>query len=621
MSAILPKRLISARAMLFFSVILLLKGYLAWFVIFEKGPSWRTLLKELPFVLIVFCLIEWFAKKRKLAYYMGANLLFTVIFFSVIMYYKYYGVIATYRSLDQVSQVPAVKEGVFSLMHPQYLLIFADIVVIGILLFRRKRMAVWMQAASYRVKPRLVAMLFALSVGLCLMNIMPYRASMNEIVKAEEMGILNYEAYTLFARNDEKPVDPGELTQDNVNKLKGIRLPDNPQLWKAAERKNVILIQMESLQNFLLGLTIDGAEVTPVLNQLAREHFYFPNFYHQAGQGSTSDAEFVVNTSLYIPPHGAAVDVYTDKRLPSLPRLLSDAGYQTATFHTNEVHFWNRDKLYRALGFDRYYDKSYFGEEDKVFFGASDEVLYAKTAEELERMNREGRPFYAQVISMTAHYPFTIPEYKTRLTLPEHLRGNIVGDYIRAQNYADYALGRFIEDLKARGVWDDSLIVIYGDHQGLTKFLLEAEDKTLLESLTGRTYDYPDMLNVPLIIAGEGVTFPARFEQVGGQVDILPTIANLLGVSLADYLHFGQDLLNQIGTNLLPQRYFMPSGSFLNMREAFLSGSGFADGTHYPLDGDGRPGQPQATEDEFNRSLELLRLSDGYVRQLPNLNE
>ncbi|HEY8529135.1 MAG TPA: LTA synthase family protein [Paenibacillaceae bacterium] len=619
----LSGRLASIRAMLFFSVLLLLKGWFAWIVVFERVPPWGVVLKELPFVLAVFCLIEWFAGRRKMLWYLLGNLLLTSIFFSVAVYYRYYGIIATYRSLDQVNQVTAVRNSVFSLLNPEYVLVFADIVVIGALMLWRREKLAWLQPAARRASRRAIAAVFAVSVGLCLMNILPNRASMNELVKAEEMGILNYEAYALFADPPavsamEEAPEEAELTQEAVNALKGWTEPAVRLYRGLAAGRNVIVVQLESLQNFLIGMELNGQEITPVLNRLAREHFYFPRFYQQVGQGSTSDAEFVMNTSLYIPLDAAAADAYARKRLPGLPRLLSEAGYETVTFHTNVVEFWNRGELYSALGFDRYYDKEFFGEEDKVFFGASDEVLYAKTAEELERIRRSGRPFYAQVISMTAHHPYTLPEEKHRITLPGQLRDTMVGHYILAQNYADYALGLFFAELKLKGLWDESLIIVYGDHVGLPKTSLHEGERELLETMTGRSYDYRDMLNVPLIIAAPGATHPAVFEQVGGQVDLLPTIANLLGLSLEGQLHFGRDLLNGSGYNLLPQRHFVPSGSFLNDRVLFIPGSGFADGVHLPLDEDV---SGEATEDEFNRALELLRLSNLYAQQLPDLGE
>ncbi|NIK71128.1 phosphoglycerol transferase MdoB-like AlkP superfamily enzyme [Paenibacillus sp. BK720] len=580
------------------------------------GPNWTTLLKEVPFALIVFCLIEWFATKRKLVYYLSANLLMTGILFAVLMYYKYYGVIVTYSALNQVNQVTAVSNSVFSLMDPYYLLVFIDIVVMGYYLIRRRKGQYWKAASQKRVSRSVLAALFGISLALCLFNILPNRASMNEIVKAEQMGILNYEAYTILSNKKQELVKPTEITQARIDKLKQIEKPAAPQLWNAASGKNLIIIQMESFQNFLINLKIDGQEITPNMNKLANESYYFNNFYQGVGQGNTSDAEFIVNTSYYIPPNGAATQVYPKKELPSLPRLMQQHGYDTATFHTNVVEFWNRSELYKALGFNRYYDKQFFGEEDSVFFAASDEVLYAKTAAELAKMDQGDKPFYAQVISMSSHHPFTIPERKYKMELPKRYENTFVGDYIRAQNYADYALGLFIDDLKQRGIWDNSVIVLYGDHLGLPIYSLDRDDKELMKEIYGHDYGSAEMINIPLIISGSGITEPKVFNQLGGQVDILPTVANLFGFPLDRQIHFGQDILNNASVNLLPQRYYLPTGSFVSSDELFLSGSGYEDGTHLPL-----PGASTVSldsEDEFNRALELLKLSDSYVSQLPN---
>ncbi|WP_339320033.1 LTA synthase family protein [Paenibacillus sp. FSL R10-2734] len=610
-------RTLSKRSLLFFSLIMLVKSYFAWYFLFEDGPTWTTWLKEIPFVLLVFCLIEWFATKQKIAIYMLVNVLITTLFFSLIVYHNHFGIIATSQVLDQVKQVGAVKKSIFSVMRPQYMLIFVDIIVIGLVMFRKQKALNWKKAMSRKSNRKAVAILFCISIVICAMNIFPNRASMNETVKAEQMGILNYEAYSLLANQEEEQIDVSEITQSAINATKGIQATSDPVLFGAAKGKNLIILQMESFQNFLINLKIDGVEITPNMNKLAASSYYFPRFYQQVGQGNTSDAEFIVNTSFYVPPDGPATQMYAPKELPSLPKLLQAQGYDTATFHTNAVDFWNRGELYSALGFNRYYDKSYFSEEDTVFYGASDEVLYEKTAAELARMDLNNQPFYSHVISMSAHNPFSIPEDKYKMTLPERFEGTLVGDYIRAQNYADYALGLFIDELKQNGVWDNSLIALYGDHRGLPIFSLKENDHILLKEILGHEYTERELINIPLILSATGITTPSVKEQLGGQVDILPTVSNLLGVSLADHIHFGQDLLNQSTYNLLPQRYYLPTGSFVNNEELFLSGSGFEDGQHYTLSGDGNHTQ-HTTEDEFDRALELLHLSDSYVTQLPD---
>ncbi|MBB3130768.1 phosphoglycerol transferase MdoB-like AlkP superfamily enzyme [Paenibacillus rhizosphaerae] len=598
-----------------FTILLILKGYLAWAVTFHDLIPWKPIITEIPFIWLVFCLIEWFAGKRKFGAYVIANLLLTTIFFAVIMYFKYYGVIATYHALEQVNQVTAVRNSVFSLMDPYYLLIYADIVVIFIIMVRRRKVWQWKDQTSRRARRGVVTVLFILSLVICLFNIVPNRASMNEIKKAQQMGILNYEAYTIFSKKKEDIVPLNSITQASIDELKGLKKTDKPQHFGDAKGKNVIIIQLESFQNFLINLKIDGQEITPNMNKLAKEQYYFPNFNQMVGQGNTSDAEFVVNTSFYVPPSGAATQNYVDKKLPSLPRLMESNGYTTATFHTNDVEFWNRGELYSSLGFQHYYDKSFFGDEDSFFFGPSDEVLYKKTAAKMKEMNQEDKPFYAQVISMSAHHPFTIPESKYHMQLPERYDGTFVGDYIRAQNYADYALGQFIDELKKNGLWDDSLIVIYGDHMGLPLYSLDRDDKELMKEIYGHEYSYSDMINIPLILAGSSIKHPEVNNTVGGQVDILPTVANLTGVSAQDHIHFGQDLLNQ-SYNLIPERYYLPTGSFLTNNALFVSGAGYEDGAQYPLSG--RTSVDEGTtEDEYNRALKLLNLSDSYVNQQP----
>lgn len=315
-------RTLSKRSILFFSLIMLAKSYFAWYYLFEDGPTWTTWFKEIPFVLLIFCLIEWFATKRKIAIYMFVNLLITVLFFSLIVYHNHFGIIATSQVIGQAKQVGAVKKSIFSVMHPQYMLIFLDIIIISLVMFSRKKAVAWKKAMSRRSNRKVVAALFCVSFAICVMNIFPNQASMNETIQAEQMGILNYEAYALLAEREEELIELSKINQSVIDQTKGIEAQSNPLLFGAAKGKNLIIIQMESFQNFLINLSIDGEEITPNLNKLAAGNFYFPRFYQQVGQGNTSDAEFIVNTSFYVPPNGPATDIYAPKELPSLPKLL-----------------------------------------------------------------------------------------------------------------------------------------------------------------------------------------------------------------------------------------------------------------------------------------------------------
>ncbi|GLX69947.1 hypothetical protein MU1_42930 [Paenibacillus glycanilyticus] len=608
------------RRFYYFTIILLIKSIVARDVVFGNGFSWLTLLTELPFFFAVFCLIEYFAGKRKMYYYLIVNLMFTVLYFSILMYYKYYGIIVTTDALSQADKVTQVGESTYSLMDPYYMLIFLDIIVIAVVLllpkFRKAR-----QSADLRPrKSKLWMAAFALSITVCLVNVLPNRASMNENKQAEEMGLLDYEVYNLVDKMmEEETLTPmSEITQAKINELKGITEPTTPKYFGAAKGKNVIILQMESYQDFLIGLKVGGVEITPNMNKLVQETAHYKNFYTMVGQGTTSDAEYVVNTSLYVPKHKAATDVNVDKALPSLPKVMKANGYATATFHTNAVDFWNRRELYSAIGWDKFYDQAFYGDEDHVAFGASDEVLYKKTLPELVKMDQADKPFYSMVISMSAHHPYNIPTSKYRIELPAEFKDDsLVTRYLKAQNYADYALGQFIDGLKSSGLWDDSIVLMYGDHQGLPLYSLDDDEKALMKEMLGTDYGHTEMFNIPLIMHVPGVTQPSEVDQVGGQVDILPTVANLVGASLANQIHFGEDLLNQ-SSELIPMRHFLPSGSVIDNENLFVPGIEYKDGTNHKVTDGTLTTSGGVTEDEYNRALELLHLSDSYVQQLPH---
>lgn len=225
-----------------FSLVLLIKSAVAWFVVFNDGPNWSMVLTEIPFFIIVFSLIEWLASKRKILYYMIANLLITVIYFSVLMYYKYYGVIATYHALQQADKVTKVGESTYSLIAPYYLFIFVDIIFFLFFMFRPKYIAKWKERGLKRMNRAVLLVITAVSIGLCFFSIWPNHASMNEIKKAESMGILNYELYTLFAdtTEDEALIDSKEITQQAVNELKGIQEPQHRNFMGLIKAKTLL---------------------------------------------------------------------------------------------------------------------------------------------------------------------------------------------------------------------------------------------------------------------------------------------------------------------------------------------------------------------------------------------
>ncbi|OPA77768.1 sulfatase [Paenibacillus selenitireducens] len=566
-------------------------------------------------------------RSKRYAYWILGFVMSFMLFAST-LYFDHFGYVPTYTALTALHQVAQIGDSVKSTIRPIYYVYFLDVVimfVIWLLRIRKKPN----RTATTRAWKIGIAVVTVMSLFLSGRTILVHQSIDNELVKAETMGYLNYQvAAGLKAREENKAVADGSL-QETVKKIQDLQStfayqdqaastgkPVQPVYFGQAKGKNLIVIQMEAFQNFPINLKINNQEVTPVLNNLAKEGLYFPNVYQQIGQGNTSDAEFMSNTSIYPTGTIAMSTGYGDRELPSLPRLLQKNNYVANTFHVNDVKFWDRIRLYPALNFDHYYDKPFYTNDHFNEFGASDKELYRVGMEKLSELDAKNQPFYAQFVTVSSHFPFAVPDQAKTLNLPESMQGKQIGEYLHAVHYTDYAIGTLIDQLKAKGMWDNTVMVLYGDHFGLQP---QDNDPTELSNELGIKYnEHISRFNIPLLIHVPGLKEGKVVDRVGGQLDIMPTVANLMGISLKDehFTAFGHDLLN-IDHNVFGMRYYMPTGTFFTDDILFIPGKGFEDGKAISL----KTFEPIADITPFKKDydyvMNYMKLSDEYVKLLP----
>lgn len=606
------------------TAILILKIIFLRYLLFGEADITRALVLELSYILIFTTLIELIAGKWKPGAFLLLNLIFSTLFLAVVMYHAFFGRIVTYFALFQLGQVGTINESVSALIKPIYFLFFAEIVVLIILLLVRKY-----PIGNYSLNKKfLVLPLLLLAVIVSFVNFQAHKdeAISNNVLAAQEKGILNYEALEIYIGPEGQTAIETDISVENsaelmeeVRSLKGLEYipPEERKFFGAAEGRNLIVIQVESMQSFPIGLELDGKEVTPNFNKLIEDSFYFPNTAQQTGPGNTSDAEFIVNTSLYPTAFNPTSQTFADRAFPSLPRLLKGEGYTTSTFHADDISFWNRNELYPALGIEKYYYGEFFGNEDVIGIGPSDEVMFNKALPVLRESHMKNEPFYAQLIGLTSHHPFHLPEEHQGYELPEEFEGSLTGEYLVSINYMDRVINDFIEQLKKEGIYENSVIAIYGDHFGLQQSAIEQRDVDLVTELLGKEYQTIDRLKVPFILHAPGITDDGEtFEQQIGQLDMMPTIANLLGLPLDDMVIFGQDVLNHQET-LLGARYYLPVGSFWNEEILFIPEKGFEDGTAYDLETEEVIPDFEQYREDYDRVLHLEYLSDAYMKTLP----
>ncbi|MFD0712511.1 LTA synthase family protein [Paenibacillus sp. GCM10027626] len=593
------------------------------YFVFEQ-LSWSGIAADAAAIVILLSLVELVTPFRfKAVIYWPINLILTFMLFASTLYYTHFNTVPTYTALYALHQVTQIKDSVEATIRWSNYLFFSDIVlvVLGWLVckFRGSRLR-----ASKALNKKAMLVMIIGGLALCARMIQLGLPIQNELAEAEQVGFLNYQVSSVIKAARDNSVDvAGDINgvKDEIAALKASfpysqKTGGAPAYFGEAKGKNVIVLQLEAFQNFPIHLKVDGIELTPNMNRLADEGFYFPHVFQQIGQGNTSDAEFMSNTSIYPTAKIAMSTGYGDRKLPSLPRLLQEQHYVTNTFHVNDVTFWDRVKLYPAIGFDHYFDKPFFNNDGFNSFGASDEELYRVGVEKLTEMAKQGKPFYAQFITASSHHPFYVPKDRRKIELPAEMEGTQLGDYLYAVNYTDYAIGKLIERLKENGLLDSTMLVMYGDHAGLQTQPGDAEKVS--EQLGIAYHSDVSKFNIPLIIHWPGVKHGKTIDTVGGQLDIMPTMANLLGVSLAEqsFTALGQDLLN-IDNNIVGMRYYLPTGSFFNNDILYIPGTGFEDGKAVSL----RTLEPVTDltpyRKDYDYILKLMEKSDQYVRSLP----
>ena len=307
---------------------------------------------------------------------------------------------------------------------------------------------------------------------------------------------------------------------------------------------------------------MNGSSVTPSLDRLARESIVFSNFFSQIGQGTTSDAEFLAGCSQYPLRTGSVFMTHYDGDYRCLPELLREQGYRVVSMHANEPAFWNRADMYRAMGYDRFFSEADFPSEPAIGMGLADGPFFVRAAEHLASLPE---PYYALLITLTNHSPFT------HRGIPKALDANALGSplapYLNSVHYTDASLGEFVEHLRALGVLDRSVLVVYGDHLGVRR---DARVGAALRLPLQRGDTWLKFeRRVPLLVRLPHGQAAGRREEPAGQIDLTPTIADLLGVPLDGTYFHGRSLWSATEGPVV-----FPDGLALDGEHTFLAEGG-----------------------------------------------
>lgn len=553
----------------FFLLVVLLfciKSYWAYqneFNLGVKGSMQHFLLafNTIPGALVFLGIALYF--RGRLSYWLMLiiNALLSTWLFSNILYYREFSDFITFNVIKGSGAASNnLGKSLMGIIRPEDFLVYADVIILAlVLLFHLLR--VDMRRFKIRYAMTVTALgfvLFGANLGMAESDrsqLLTRTFDNNYIVK-----YLGLQAYTIYdgVKTTHNSVVKARADQDQLkpvlNFIHHNYAGPNVQYEGVAKGKNIFVIHLESLQQFMIDYKQDGQEVMPNLNKLyhASDTLAFDNFFHQVGQGKTADAEMMLENSLYGLPEGSAmVTDGTTNTFQSAPALLHQKlGYTTASFHGDVPSFWNRDNAYKSFGYQYFFSKEYYPKtkDYDAGYGMKDKIFMKESAHYIEQLPQ---PFYAKLITVTNHYPYILDKQNKDIQ-PWNTGDDTVDPYVQTARYLDESLGEFLDYLDKSGLRQNSVLILYGDHYGISNNHQPAIAQ-ILHKKKVTNYDLamfqkvPFMINMPGLKGGIDHTY-------GGEIDVLPTIEDLLGISSKNYIQFGQDLLSPGRNQIVPFR-------------------------------------------------------------------
>ncbi|MGM0864494.1 MAG: LTA synthase family protein [Bacillota bacterium] len=489
--------------------------------------------------------------KSRTRYIIAASLVLSFILYGNVVFYRFFDDFLTLPVLFQTSNFSDLGTSASAIMSWKDLFYFTDVIVL-ILIIKLK--PTWFSLQNYSRANRRAY--FLVATALVFFNLGLAESERPQLLTrtfdremlVKNIGTYNYHVYDIFLQSKssaQRAMADGSELADIDNYVRASYIEPDKEMFGVAKDKNLIMVSLESLQNFVINSEMNGQEITPFLNEFIGESYYFDNFYHQTQQGKTSDSEFLLDNSLYPLNRGAVFFTHSGNEFESMTEKLGENGYYTTAMHANNKSFWNRDIMYDSLGYERFYSLPDYEvtEENSVNWGMKDIPFFEQSVEHMKEMPQ---PFSTKMITLTNHYPFTLDE-EDKLIDPYTSNDGTVNRYFQTVRYMDEAVKNFITDLKESGLYDNSVIVMYGDHYGISenhnKAMSQYLGKEVTPVVSTQLQEVPLIIHVP---GQEGKTI----SKVSGQIDLKPTIMHLLGIDTKEDIQFGSDIFSSQHENL-----------------------------------------------------------------------
>lgn len=322
------------------------------------------------------------------------------------------------------------------------------------------------------------------------------------------------------------------------------------------KRSNLLIVFAESLESWVLEKKVDGKEITPCLNSLLKEKstLYAPNVLTQVKGGRSIDAQLMICSGLLPLMSGTYSSLYYDNTFYTLQKAMRGLKHSRSYLLTiDKVSTWNQGAVARSFGTDTiisYHDfkmTEAFGTHKRI----GDASFFQQCREKIERGEvwKPGESVYMQFVTYSGHAPFKLPDHLRTITFPASIPEK-AADYMTTAHYTDKAIGDFVAYLKTLPQYKETIVVIVGDHEGLASYRQELVGNPACRGLVS------DKQLTPFIVLNSPVGM--RYDKFMGQIDIYPTLLNLMQLDAYRWHGLGQSILD-------PRKQGVAVGSVMNV--------------------------------------------------------
>ena len=634
----------------FFIISNLINGLIIRIVTVKNGLFISPLLVDLGFLILVSLLSLLIKKEKRIRYFITLSIIFNIVCIVNSIYYHYYSSFASISLIANITFASDVSDAIVENVLKAVDLIYIWQTITLVIIYKKTNKKEYIKHKENKKKLVKTGLITSLSLFAVAALFMPLNAwSRLYNLWNRESVVMNHGIYVYQLDDFIQSLTPkitSVLGHDKALKKvtdyykENKYTPSNNEYTNIFKGKNIIVIHAESMQKFAMDLTFNNKEVTPNLNKLANEGIFFSNFYSQVGVGTSSDAEFTFNTSLMPSTKGTVFVNYFDRDYISIPKLLKEQGYYTYSMHANTGEFWNRNTMHKSLGYDKFYNKDSYTIDETIGLGLSDKSFFRQSVDIMKQIKEEeNKPFYSLLIMLSNHTPFSdlalMEDYKTTIDVTidnqtvtrDYLNNTTMGNYLKSVHYADSAIGEFIDNLDKEGLLENTVLVIYGDHDARLDF----EDFNLLYNYDPITdtiktendegyipytkYNYELDRKVPFIIWTKDQNYNLNVNTPMGMIDVLPTLGNMIGIH-SDY-QLGKDIMNLKGDD---NTVTFIDGSFLTSKVYYNSPKGEI----YSINNE--PITEEYIKERTKKSSDLIEISNDiitydFIKEIKNQKE